>query len=146
MILNGDGLLTRAFGTFFKGWGWRSSNYITGSGSIGEKLAILLLTIVEKVSTGWILVIELTSQLTNGGGSDVAKIFQEVSIVHAIALSKFLSIQIWKIEVISTYGLLNISYLWILTKHSSSKFLHSDKLGNGVPPIMLQDSTYSSGS
>ena len=93
VILNDNGLLTRAFRTFFKGWGWRPSNYITGSGSIGEKLAILLLTIVEKVSTGWILVIELTGQLTNGGGSDVAKIFQKVSIVLAIALSKFLQIR-----------------------------------------------------
>ena len=92
-ILNSEKVLTWPIRTFFKGWGWRSSNYITGSGSIGEKLAILLLTIVEKVSTGWILVIELTRQLTNGGGSDVAKIFQEVSIVHAIALSKFLQIR-----------------------------------------------------
>ena len=93
MILNGDGLLTRAFRTFFKGWGWRSSNYITGSGRIGKKLAILLLTIVEKVFTGWFLVIELTCKLTNGGRSDVAKIFQKVSIIHAIPLSKFLQIR-----------------------------------------------------
>ena len=51
---------------------------------------ILFLTIVEKVFAGWFLVVELTRKLTNSGRSDVAKIFQKVSIVLAIAFSEFL--------------------------------------------------------
>ena len=60
----------------------------------------MFLAIVEKIFAGRFLVIELTRKLTNTGSGDVAEVFQKVSIVHAIALSKFLAIQNQKIEVV----------------------------------------------
>ena len=85
-------MLTWPFRTFFQWWGWRSSNYITCSGGWRQKFAILLKAIIEKIFTRGFLIVETASKLTSCNRCDTAKIFQEISIVVAIAFSEFLQI------------------------------------------------------
>ena len=53
-------------------------------------MAIFFSTIVEKVVAGRKLIVDETRKLTGRHTGNVAKIFQEISIILAIAFSKFL--------------------------------------------------------